>query len=203
MDLTFITTEKNLDKQYDLELIQNGAKTPVTKENKLKYLSILVDYKLNIQIKKQTEAFVSGFHSIIPLSQIKIFSELELSEFINGSENCFSIEDFKRNVVYEGYSRNSKTITLFWKIISEMKKEELKKFLVFVTASENPPLLGFSEFNPKITIRKTAYQERSTQRFPSSNTCINLLKLPPYQKLNNFREKLKEAINNPMEFHLS
>jgi ubiquitin-protein ligase E3 C len=46
-------------------LIPNGDKVAVTKENRLQYIYLMSNYKLNRQIKKQSDAFFEGLSEII------------------------------------------------------------------------------------------------------------------------------------------
>jgi ubiquitin-protein ligase E3 C len=46
-------------------LIPNGDKVAVTKENRLQYIYLMSNYKLNKQIKKQSDAFFEGLSEII------------------------------------------------------------------------------------------------------------------------------------------
>ena len=45
--------------------------------------------------------------------------------------------------------------------------------------------------------------EGAQERLPSSSTCINLLKLPPYKSAESVRSKLLFAIKNVAGFDLS
>lgn len=45
--------------------------------------------------------------------------------------------------------------------------------------------------------------EAAQERLPSSSTCINLLKLPPYQSARTIGEKLLLAVSNVAGFDLS
>ena len=45
--------------------------------------------------------------------------------------------------------------------------------------------------------------EASQERLPTASTCVNLLKLPPYQSAKVIREKLLYAVKNVAGFDLS
>jgi len=44
-----------------VELVAGGAQIPVTKENRLNYIDLVSSFKLNTQIKRQTEAFFGEY----------------------------------------------------------------------------------------------------------------------------------------------
>ena len=62
------------------KLIQIGDQNKVTNENKQEYIDLLVNFKFINRVKEQMDAFLAGFHDIIPQGEIDLFdpSELEL-----------------------------------------------------------------------------------------------------------------------------
>ena len=52
----------------------------MTNENKAEYINLLVNFKFISRVKEQMDAFLDGFHDIIPKGEIDLFdpSELEL-----------------------------------------------------------------------------------------------------------------------------
>ena len=52
----------------------------MTNENKQEYIDLLVNFKFINRVKEQMDAFLAGFHDIIPQGEIDLFdpSELEL-----------------------------------------------------------------------------------------------------------------------------
>jgi len=48
-----------------VNLVPNGSNIPVTKENRLQYIHLVSNYRLNTQIKSQGEAFFEGLSDII------------------------------------------------------------------------------------------------------------------------------------------
>jgi len=84
--------------------------------------------------------------------------------------------------------------------MENFKVEEIGKVLKFVTSTPRAPLLGFGSLQPKFSIRDSGEDEA---RFPTTSTCINLLKLPRYTSLGRLREKLLYAVNAGAGFDLS
>ena len=52
-------------------------------------------FKLSTQIKKQTDAFAKGFHSLIEPSFIEMFSPQELQKLISGDEVDIDVDDLR------------------------------------------------------------------------------------------------------------
>lgn len=55
-------------------LVEGGMDLRVTNENKLEYLEKLGFFKMYINIKEQVDAFLKGFHELIPKNLVSIFS---------------------------------------------------------------------------------------------------------------------------------
>ena len=91
---------------------------------------------------------------------------------------------------------------MLWEVIKEFNVEQQKKFLKFVTGCSRGPLLGFRYLDPPFCIRRTAHDE-ALDRLPTTTTCVNLLKLPPYNRKNIMRTKLLCAISVDVGFNLS
>ncbi|XP_074656384.1 putative E3 ubiquitin-protein ligase HERC3 isoform X2 [Tubulanus polymorphus] len=63
---TFQITEEVVGEQKlrNIDLIPNGSQTNVTNENRFEFVEAVVNYKLNISIEKQFQAFSRGFHKV-------------------------------------------------------------------------------------------------------------------------------------------
>ena len=72
--------------------------------------------------------------------------------------------------------------------------------LKFVTSCSRPPLLGFAHLQPAFCVYRATAEEG---RLPTSATCMNLLKLPPYDSEEMLRGKLEYAISAGAGFELS
>ena len=49
----------------NIPLLPNGEQIPVTKENRLQYIYLVSHYRLNRQIKKQSDAFFEGLSDMV------------------------------------------------------------------------------------------------------------------------------------------
>jgi ubiquitin-protein ligase E3 C len=92
------------------------------------------------------------------------------------------------------------TVRLFWKVMKELDDSDRRKVLKYVTSTPRAPLLGFSQLNPRFSIRDAGSDET---RLPSTSTCVNLLKLPRYATATILRQKLLYAVNSGAGFDLS
>ncbi|CAG8571321.1 4594_t:CDS:10, partial [Scutellospora calospora] len=166
-----------------IELIHGGSDIPVTKHNRINYIYKMVDYRLNVQIGLQCQAFFRGLKDLIEPKWLKMFNQQELQILVGGAYFPISIADLQQNTVYADYKDDDPVIINFWKVVSEFSEEQKQKLIKFVTSCSRPPLLGFKELNPKFSIRRAG----TGTRLPSSSTCVNLLKLPAYPDENTLR----------------
>lgn len=199
-----MTGSKNRTKTTELR--PGGSQTPVTNKNRLWYISYMARYRLQIQPALQTNAFLKGLGQIIQPAWLSMFNQSELQTLISGARADIDVEDLRRNTFYGGLytigddNQEHPTIQLFWQVMHEMTDEERRKVLRFVTSTPRAPLLGFSHLCPRFSIRDATNDEA---RLPSTSTCVNLLKLPPYSTAETLREKLLYAINSGAGFDLS
>ena len=81
---SFVYSSKLFDQNEDIELKPNGKEIDVTNENKFEYCNLVLKYRLYQCIKQQVDAFLQGFHDLVPNSIIKIFDYKELELLISG-----------------------------------------------------------------------------------------------------------------------
>ena len=210
-DLTFVV-DSEVGPEGRKEIIEvdlnppHGAITPVTNENRLTYINRMAAYKLQSQSRYQTNAFLRGLGDIIQPSWLSMFNQLELQTLIGGSGAGIDVQDLRKNTQYGGTyqigsdGQEHPSIKLFWKVMQNMQDEDRRKVLKFVTSTPRGPLLGFSHLNPRFSIRDSGQDEN---RFPTTSTCVNLLKLPMYRSEKVLREKLLAAVNSGAGFDLS
>ncbi len=184
----------------ELPLVPGGGDKDVTNGNKIQYIHLVADAKLNKAMAKQTAALVAGFHDVIPPSWLSSFSEPELQTLLSGAAGDIDIDDLAAHTRYAGgYFSSSSTIKALWKVLRELPEEDKAAFLRFVTACERPPPLGFKDLDPPFTIQRVG----DTSRLPSASTCFNILKLGDFGSASVVREKLLYAIRSGAGFELS
>ena len=188
------------------ELIPNGANTAVSAENRLIYINRMAHYRLQGQSKLQTDAFLKGLSSIIQPSWLSMFNQSELQTLVGGASAEIDIPDLRRNTQYGGTyvigtdGLEHPSVQLFWTVMQSLPDVERRKVLKFVTSTPRGPLLGFQMLNPRFSIRDSGSDEN---RYPTTSTCVNLLKLPMYKSERVLREKLLAAVNSGAGFDLS
>ncbi|KAJ1966383.1 ubiquitin-protein ligase (E3) [Dipsacomyces acuminosporus] len=217
--LDFTITTSTADGQTrSVPLVPKGDAIKVTSHNRLLYLDLVAQHKLVKQIDAPVKAFLSGLHAVIPPVWLRLLfaSPLELSRLLCGDSGAINTKDWKRNTVYAGAfsGRGSEhpTIKIFWDVVeSGLTEKQRRQLCKFATSCERPPLLGFSELNPRFCIRSSDDGDESlltdkreqNARLPSASTCVNLLKLPIYSSKQVLREKLVTAIESGAGFDLS
>lgn len=184
----------------EVELVKNGRHISVTADNRIEYMHRVANFRMNTQIKEQSEAFLRGFSEIISPQYIRLFSHEELQLLISGKTGKIDLDDLRRHTRYSGgYDESTDVIKWFWQAMSELDAEDQSKMLQFVTSSPRAPLLGFSYLVPGFCIHRA----EGDVRLPTASTCMNLLKLPQYKSLEIVREKLKYALHSNAGFDLS
>ncbi|KAK2710457.1 hypothetical protein QYM36_011849 [Artemia franciscana] len=226
LQLTFSVDEEVLGRLSTFDIIPGGRATPVTDSNKINYVHQMAHFKLNTQIKDQTQAFLRGFRTVVNPEWLALFSCTELQRLISGDTTGIDFKDLRRNThYYGGFHDSHRVIQWLWDIVEkELTEVEQRKFLKFVTSCSSPPLLGFGNLEPPFSVRcvevgddedrgdtigsvlrgfLTLHRKDPVNRLPTASTCFNLLKLPNYQKKATLRDKLKYAIESNSGFELS
>jgi ubiquitin-protein ligase E3 C len=138
----------------DIDLKTNGRNIPVTYQNRLEYIQLVANYRLNVCIHRQASAFVRGLSDLIDVKWLVMFNQKELQTLVGGAEGKpIDVDELKKHTVLGGYSDADKTVTYFWEVMKDFKEEDKRKVLKFVTSVERPPLLGFKELIPTFSIR--------------------------------------------------
>ncbi|CRK22184.1 hypothetical protein BN1723_012601 [Verticillium longisporum] len=188
------------------ELIPGRGSTPVTKDNRLLYISYMARHRLVVQPAQQTMAFLRGLRAIIAPTWLSMFNQTELQRLVGGDSSEISIDDLRANTNYSGLyvigddGEEHPTIQLFWKVVRGFTDAQRRDLLKYVTSTPRAPLLGFGSLNPLFSIRDGGTDEA---RLPSASTCVNLLKLPRYTDEETLRRKLVLAISAGAGFDLS
>uniref|UniRef100_A0A182VM51 HECT-type E3 ubiquitin transferase n=1 Tax=Anopheles merus TaxID=30066 RepID=A0A182VM51_ANOME len=182
------------------ELKPNGTNIIVNSTNRIEYIQLMADFKLNQQIRAQCAAFRQGLANVLPIEWLYMFSNKELQVLISGAEIPVDVHDLRQHTRYGGdFSLEHHTIQLFWKVVEQFDDIQRRLLLKFVTSCSRPPLLGFKDLDPPFYIQNAG----DTDRLPSASTCMNLLKLPAFEEEDVLREKLLYAIQSGAGFELS
>jgi hypothetical protein len=149
---------------------------------------------------------------VIPVSFLKMFTVTEVNELLGGGAEGIDVEDMQRNCLYKGgYSKNSSTVRMFWRVVGGMTADERRELLKFITGSRRTPLGGFAHLEPPLVIYKVDCDAslfaclggHDVERLPTASTCFSMLKLPNYRRLSTLKSKLLYAITSKAGFDLS
>ncbi|XP_030554111.1 ubiquitin-protein ligase E3C [Drosophila novamexicana] len=200
LNLDFTVASSSLGQTQVVELKPQGQSTPVTNSNRIEYLQLIANFKLNVQIKRHCKAFRKGLSNVLPIEWLYMFSNKELQILISGAEIPIDLEDLKKHCKYGGeYTPEHPSIVAFWEAVEGFDDLQRRQLLKFVTSCSRPPLLGFKDLDPPFFIQNAGDMER----LPTASTCTNLLKLPPFKNAEQMREKLIYAIQSGVGFELS
>ncbi|XP_043725409.1 E3 ubiquitin-protein ligase UPL6-like isoform X2 [Telopea speciosissima] len=206
LELYFVIVNNEYGEQTEEELLPGGKDIRVTNENVITFIHLIANHRLNFQIRQQSSHFMRGFQQLMQKNWIEMLSEHELQLLISGSLEGMDFEDLRCHTNYAGgYHNEHYVIEMFWEVLKNFSLENQKKFLKFVTGCSRGPLLGFKHLEPVICIQRAASDdsEDALDRLPTSATCMNLLKLPPYRSKEQLEMKLLYAINADAGFDLS
>ncbi|KAL1129646.1 hypothetical protein AAG570_012591, partial [Ranatra chinensis] len=199
LDFTLVVDEYGSHKTVELK--PKGSEIPVAACNKMEYIHLVADYKLNKQIDAQCVAFEEGLNTMLKQEWLAMFSSKELQIILSGFEVPIDLSDLQEFAVYTGgFTLEHPNIQAFWRVVNTFNDEQIRDLLKFVTSLTRAPLLGFKDLDPPFCIQ---YVEGGDSRLPTASTCMNLLKLPVFTNDTVMREKLLFVINSGAGFDLS
>ena len=187
--LTFSTDSNFFGTHKEQELIPNGSNINVTLENRLHYIYLLANEKL-----QAPSSIIKGVASVVDLKYLAVFSNPELVNILQGSLEI-DLEDWKSFTLYRGTTVTHPTVISFWEILSKWTHSQRSHLLQFVTSAPIPPALGFRHLDPKFTLTLT-----DSERIPTCSTCNNLLILPEVEG-SDLESKLIFAMEHGEGFH--
>ena len=196
----FAYEEEEFGKLQVKELTPEGKNKRVTEENKIDYIKLLCHMKMTKNIQSQIDAFKAGFQELVPAELICMFDSKELELLISGLPTV-DLEDLQANTDYHNYTKDSPVILWFWEVLSEFSREERAEFLQFVTGSSKVPLEGFKALPGMGGFQKFQIHKSfaSTDRLPTTHTCMNQLDLPEYPNKEKLKNRLKFAVSEGKE----
>lgn len=201
LGLNFTVVNNDLGEAQVVELKPGGKDIPVTSANRIAYIHLVADYRLNKQIRQHCLAFRQGLANVVNLEWLRMFDQQEIQVLTSGAQVPISLDDLKSFTNYSGgYTADHPVIKIFWRVVESFTDEEKRKLLKFVTSCSRPPLLGFKELYPAFCIHNGG---SDLDRLPTASTCMNLLKLPEFYDENLMRSKLLYAIECAAGFELS
>ena len=199
LDLTFSAETNVFGENKVVDLIPGGQDIDVTDENKIEYIRLLAHHRMTTSIRTQIDAFLEGFHELVPPELVSIFDAQELELLISGLPDI-DLDDLRGHTDYHGYKASDPSINWFWNILRSFSKEEKALFLQFVTGTSKVPLDGFKALQGAEGIKRfNIHKAYGEDKLPSAHTCFNQLDLPEYPSEEVMKEKLLVSIKEGSE----
>lgn len=97
---------------------------------------MMAHFRMHVQIKDQTAAFIRGFRAIINPEWLNLFSTPELQRLISGDNVPLDLKDLRRNCqYYGGFHDSHRVIGWLWDILEKDFSEEEKRMFLKVSPS--------------------------------------------------------------------
>ncbi|KAI1632701.1 E3 ubiquitin-protein ligase UPL3 [Biscogniauxia mediterranea] len=191
----------------EIELIPGGSHIQVTIYNVESYLDKVIDMTLGSGVKRQVEAFRTGFSQVFPYSALSAFTPDELVTLFGRVEEDWSLETLMDSIKADhGFNMDSRSVRNLLQTMSELTPAQRRDFLQFTTGSPKLPIGGFKSLTPMFTVvcKPSEPPYTSDDYLPSVMTCVNYLKLPDYTSIDSMKRQLFTAIKEGQgAFHLS
>lgn len=200
LELTFATDDERFGETVSIELKPGGEEMEVTNENKGEYVELITEWRIQKRVEEQFQAFIAGFHELIPADLVNVFDERELELLIGGIADI-DVEDWKKHTDYRGYTENDEVIQNFWKCIRSWDAEQKSRLLQFATGTSRIPVNGFKDLQGSDGPRRfTIEKAGEPNQLPKSHTCFNRLDLPGYKTFEALNQKLTIAVEETVGF---
>ncbi|KAF4460066.1 E3 ubiquitin- ligase TRIP12, partial [Fusarium albosuccineum] len=190
-----------------IELEDNGSQKRVTIDNVDTYLEKVVDMTLGSGVRRQVDAFRTGFSQVFPYSALSAFTPDELVTLFGRVDEDWSLETLLDSIKADhGYNMDSKSVKNLLHTMSEFDATQRRDFLQFTTGSPKLPIGGFKSLTPMFTVvcKPSEHPYTSDDYLPSVMTCVNYLKLPDYSSIDTMKKQLFTAVKEGQgAFHLS
>ncbi|KAL7976493.1 hypothetical protein Chor_008442 [Crotalus horridus] len=102
LGLNFTVVNNDLGEAQVVELKLGGKDIPVTSANRIAYIHLVADYRLNKQIRQHCLAFRQGLANVVNLEWLRMFDQQEIQVLISGAQVPISLEDLKTFTNYSG-----------------------------------------------------------------------------------------------------
>jgi E3 ubiquitin ligase SMURF1/2 len=214
-------TDSGLDEQYfvvnydsfgltkEESLCPSGDQIKLNEENKKNYVEKYISWRFNKGTKEQFKALLAGLNAIVPIEFLKKqFDEKELELVITGLGKI-DVLDWKSNSKYRNLTFDSELVVWWWEIVTEFADLERARLLQFATGSSRVPIAGFSALRGAtnkdmntIKLFTLVLVEVDSDSLPKAHTCFNRIDIPLYESKSKFKQKLMQAINETIGFHV-
>ncbi|RCN25565.1 HECT-domain protein, partial [Ancylostoma caninum] len=99
LGMTFVVTEEENGQVVEKELLPNGAELEVADQNKEEFISLMVKWRVERGIQRQSRALLRGLHQIIDRDFLRVFTVDQVELVLSGSREI-DLEDWRKNTEY-------------------------------------------------------------------------------------------------------
>lgn len=189
-----------------IELKPGGQNIAISEGNKREYVKLRKQWEARGAVAIQIEAFLQGFHVVVPKAWLEPFSPQELEVLMCGQSEI-SVLEWRNLTDYRGeFTKEHQVIKWFWQTLEAFSQEDLRKLLQFSLGIERLPGEGFSALQSlrgdraQFTLQSLDFDLRTPH--PRAHTCFNRLDLPVYESREDLDRYLREALCHPLGFGL-
>ncbi|XP_028415396.1 E3 ubiquitin-protein ligase HECW2-like [Dendronephthya gigantea] len=201
LDLSFTVNEELGGQVNERELLPGGRDIRVTEDNKLGYVELMSNWRIDRGVSDQRKSILKGFYEIIDYELVSVFDACELELLISGTADIDINDWFSHTEYRSGYHPNHKVIRWFWQAVHCFDNEQRLRLLQFVTGTSSVPYEGFAALRGSTGLRKFCIEKWGNHTMlPRAHTCFNRLDLPAYQSYNELLEKLTLAVEETSTF---
>ncbi|CAB4008591.1 E3 ubiquitin- ligase HECW2-like [Paramuricea clavata] len=201
LDLSFTVNEELGGQVNERELLPGGRDIRVTEDNKLGYVELMSNWRIDRGVSDQRKSILKGFYEIIDYDLVSMFDACELELLISGTADIDVNDWFSHTEYRSGYHPNHKVIRWFWQAVNSFDNEQRLRLLQFVTGTSSVPYEGFAALRGSTGLRKFCIEKWGNHTMlPRAHTCFNRLDLPAYQNYNELQEKLTLAVEETSTF---
>ncbi|VDM78064.1 unnamed protein product [Strongylus vulgaris] len=99
LGMTFIVTEEENGQVVEKELLPNGDELEVADHNKEEFISLMVKWRIERGVQRQSQALLRGLHQIIDRDFLRVFTVEQVELVLSGSREI-DLEDWRKNTEY-------------------------------------------------------------------------------------------------------
>ena len=189
-----------------VELKPGGRNIAISERNKREYVKLRKFWETRGAVALQIEAFLQGFHQVVPKAWLEPFSPRELEVLMCGQSEV-SVQEWAALTDYRGeFGKDHQVVKWFWQTLDSFSQQDLRTLLQFALGIERLPGEGFSALQSihgdraQFTLQSMDFDPRTPH--PRAHTCFNRLDLPLYGSREELEKYLREALCHPLGFGL-
>ncbi|KAI7823725.1 hypothetical protein BX661DRAFT_186310 [Kickxella alabastrina] len=196
--LTFEASYDAYGETITVPLIPQGAHVPVTSHNRVEYVMRYLQWVLNDSVARQFEPFKRGFYYVCGGNALSLFRPEEIELMVNGSGEDWDSKMVRKMAEQVGFE-DGVLVEWVWAVLDEMKVDERRLFLLFVTGTDRLPMVSAGAAGLKL---KIMFLGDDWRRLPVAHTCFNQLGVWKYRSKDEMRHKIMLAIKESEGFGL-